>query len=67
MIAVLAEPELRTSRGLCSGPYIDFIEFPVTWYDGTERLERIAVEFQPSDDGTRLASVGAPAVVNGCV
>jgi hypothetical protein len=64
---VLAEPELQLNPLHCSGPYIDFIEFPVTWYDGSERLARIAVDFQPSDDATRLASVGAPVVVNNCV
>lgn len=65
--AVLAEPGLQFHPQQCTGPYIDFIDVTMPWYGEGDRLVRVAVEFQPSDDATRLGSVSAPAFVGGCV
>jgi hypothetical protein len=65
--AVLAEPELQLNPLHCTGPYIDFIDFTMAWYDDSERLVRVAVDLHPSDDATTVGSVGAPAWVDNCV
>jgi hypothetical protein len=43
----------------CWGPYLDDVEFPVTWPDGTEHTEKVAVDLRQTDDGERLAEVRA--------
>lgn len=61
-------PELQTNPSGCSGPYLDFVEFPETWPDGTEHVRKVAVEFQPSEDGASIGMVRAPVPVyeDGC-
>lgn len=65
---LLAEPELRTNPTGCSGPYLDFIEVTVVWSDGTEHLNKVGVDFQPSDDETLVSLVRAPMAIyeDGC-
>lgn len=65
---LIAAPNLQTNPSGCSGPYTDFVEYPVTGADGTEYLYKISVDYRPTGDGQSIASIGAPMFVaeDGC-
>lgn len=65
---LLAEPELRTNPTGCSGPYLDFMEVSVVWSDGTEHVNKVGVDFLPSDDESVVSAVRAPMAIHedGC-
>ncbi len=63
-----ASAGLQTNPSGCSGPYLDYVEFPETDADGVEYVQKVAVDFRPTDDGASIGEVRAPVPVyeEGC-
>lgn len=58
-----AEPELRTVSSGCSGPYLDFVEVEDVHSHVSGEAMKVSVEFDPSADGSAIASITAPMPV----
>lgn len=65
---LMGEPGIQTNPSGCSGPYVDFVSQPRATPDGTPFVQKVSVDFQPSDDRATIARIGAPMTVheNGC-
>ncbi|MGH3704372.1 MAG: hypothetical protein ACRDT9_07060 [Agromyces sp.] len=61
---LVAEPALQTNPSGCSGPYLDFVEVPMTDADGNAYDQRVAVVFRPSDDESAVAWISAPLEIH---
>ncbi|MFC9561093.1 hypothetical protein [Agromyces sp. NPDC056965] len=61
---LVAEPALQTNPSGCSGPYLDFVEVPMSDSDGTAYDQRVAVVFRPSEDELTVASISAPLEIH---
>ncbi|KQW04036.1 hypothetical protein ASC66_16385 [Leifsonia sp. Root4] len=63
-----ATPELQTNPSGCSGPYLDYVEYQETDADGNTYVQKVSVDFRPTDDGATVGEVRAPVPVyeEGC-
>jgi hypothetical protein len=63
-----AAPDLQTNPSGCSGPYLDYIELSQTDADGNDYVQKVSVDFRPTDDEASIAEVRAPVQVyeEGC-
>lgn len=65
---LMSDPGVRTNPSGCSGPYVDYVTFDVQPPEGEPYVQKVSVDFVPTDDSASIERIGAPMPVHedGC-